>query len=125
MITGGKRWRRYEISAIAPAYRWPRSRATGYPDKALFTLAQRAIALKRPRQAEQLACSCDIGGAITIGEQSIVADTVEALGQHVHQKAPNELVGWQRHGLVSARSLDPVILDAGLVDGDQPAVGDG
>ena len=32
MITGGKRWRRYEISAIAPTYRWSRFQATGYPD---------------------------------------------------------------------------------------------
>jgi|HubBroStandDraft_6_1064221.scaffolds.fasta_scaffold22742_3 hypothetical protein len=35
MITGGKRWRRYEISAIASVYRWPRFRTTGYPDKAV------------------------------------------------------------------------------------------
>jgi hypothetical protein len=34
MITGGKRWRRYEISAIAPAYPQPVSPASGYPDKA-------------------------------------------------------------------------------------------
>jgi hypothetical protein len=37
MITGGKRWRRYEISTIAPAYRWFRFRATGYRDKAQET----------------------------------------------------------------------------------------
>jgi hypothetical protein len=35
MITGGKRWRRYEISAIASVYRWSRFRTTGYPDKAV------------------------------------------------------------------------------------------
>ena len=35
----------------------------------------------------------------------------------------------QRHGLVAAGAFDPVVLplegDAGLVGGDQPAVGDG
>jgi hypothetical protein len=36
MIAGGKRWRRFEISAIAGAYRWSRFRATGYPEKALL-----------------------------------------------------------------------------------------
>src|SRR6516162_3861650 len=60
-----------------------------------------------------------LGGAIAIGEQSVVADAVQALGQHVRQKAANELVGWQGHGLVPVRALDPVILplerDAGLV----------
>jgi hypothetical protein len=29
-----------------------------------------------------------------------MADGVQALGQHVRQEAPNELVGWQRHGLI-------------------------
>ena len=62
---------------------------------------------------------CDVGGAIAVGEQSIVADAVQALGQHVRQKAPNELAGWQSHGLIAIRPLDPVILprerDAGLV----------
>jgi len=33
MTTCGKRWRRYEISAIATAYPRPLSPALGYPDK--------------------------------------------------------------------------------------------
>ena len=81
------------------------------------------------RDGEQLACPCDVGGAIAVGEQSVVADAVQALGQHVRQEAANELVGWQRDGVIAARSLDPVILplerDAGLVGSDQPAIGDG
>jgi hypothetical protein len=32
---------------------------------------------------EQLARPCDVGGAIAICEQSVVADAVQALGQHV------------------------------------------
>jgi hypothetical protein len=39
-----------------------------------------------------------------------VTDAVEALGQDVRQEAADELVGRQRHGLVAAKSLDPVIL---------------
>ena len=42
--------------------------------------------------------SCDVGGALAVGEQSIVADAVQALGQYVHQKAPNKLVSCQRSG---------------------------
>src|ERR1700720_2906170 len=71
------------------------------------------------RDGEQLTRPCDVGGAVAVGEQSIVADAVQALGQHVRQKAPNELVGWQCHGLIAIRPLDPVTLprerDAGLV----------
>ena len=48
------------------------------------------------RYGKQLARPCDVGGAIAVGEQSVMADAVQALGQYVRQKAANELVGWQR-----------------------------
>ena len=35
------------------------------------------------RYAEQLARLSDIGSAIAVGEQSVMADAVQALGQHV------------------------------------------
>ena len=41
---------------------------------------------------EQLAGARDVGRAIAIGEQSIVTDAMHALGQHMHQEAPDELV---------------------------------
>ena len=78
---------------------------------------------------EQLAGTCDVGGARAFGEQAVVADAVQAFWQHVDEEAADELVGGERHGLVSIVSLDPVILplegDASLVEGDQTAVGDG
>jgi hypothetical protein len=43
------------------------------------------------RSTEQLASACDVGGAIAIGEQAVVTDAVEALGQHVHEHAADEL----------------------------------
>ena len=72
------------------------------------------------RRGEQLASTSDIGGAVfAIGEQAVVADAMQALGQHMDQEAPDELMRGQRHGLVAAGPLDPVILpfegDAGLV----------
>jgi hypothetical protein len=61
-----------------------------------------------------------VGGPVTVGEQAIVTDAVEALGQDVHQEAADEHVGGQRHGLGSARSIDAVVLvserDAALVE---------
>src|SRR6185436_18069485 len=81
-------------------------------------------------RGEQFAGACDVvGDAARFGEQAVVADAVEALGQHVDEEAADELVGCERHRLVSVAALDPVILpfedDTSLVECDQAAVGDG
>ena len=39
--------------------------------------------------------------AVAIGEKPVMPDAVEALRQHMQQKAPDELVRGERHGLVS------------------------
>ena len=79
--------------------------------------------------AEQLTHSCDIVGPVCIGEEAIVADAVESVGQDMDQKAANELVSIERHQLVASVELGPVILplesDAFAVEGDEPAVGNG
>ena len=49
-----------------------------------------------------------------------MADGVEALGQDVKQEASDELARIEHHGLIAARSLDPVILD---LEGDAAVVG--
>ena len=63
------------------------------------------------------------------GEQPVVADAVEPLGQDVEQEAPDELVGRQRHRAVPRLPVVAVILvaegDAALVESDEAAVGDG
>src|SRR5216684_2515980 len=78
---------------------------------------------------EQLTRTCDVVGARAFGEQAVVADAVEAFGQHVDEEAADELVCGKRHALVSIAALDAVVLplegDALLVEGDQAAVGDG
>ena len=48
------------------------------------------------RHGEQLAGSRDVVGSVTVGEQPIVSDAMEALRQHVDQEAPDELVGGER-----------------------------
>src|SRR5215510_11220417 len=66
-------------------------------------------------------------GASTIGEQAVVPDAVEALGQDVHEEPANELARLQRHGFVLVRAFEAVVLvferDACRVGGDQAAVG--
>jgi hypothetical protein len=52
----------------------------------------------------------NVSGAIAAGEQPIVTDAVEALRQHMDEEAPDELVGRQRHRLMPARPLDPIVV---------------
>src|SRR5258705_2760510 len=57
------------------------------------------------RHGEQFAGARDVGRAMAIGEQSIVTDAMPALWQPMHEEAADEIVGWGRHGLVSARAV--------------------
>ena len=79
--------------------------------------------------SEEFARSHDGLGAVRAGEQAVVADAMEAFGQHVDEEPANEFAGIERHRRVAAGAFDPVILDlerdAPLVDCDQAAVRDG
>ena len=58
-----------------------------------------------------------------------MSDSVEALGQHVHQEAPDELVRVKPHRLPATRAVDAIVLaterDAGVVGCNEAAVRDG
>ena len=64
-----------------------------------------------------------------LGQQAIMADAVEALRQDVDEEAADELADSERHQLVPNVAFDPVVLpsegDAGVVERNQTAVGDG
>ena len=45
-----------------------------------------------------------------VGEQAVVPDAVEALGQHVHQEAPDKLVRVKPHRLPAAWAVDAIVL---------------
>jgi len=78
---------------------------------------------------EQLAGAIDVVGAGGLGEQAVVADAVQALGQDVDEEAADELVCCERHHLVAIGAFEPIVLvfeaDSVFVERDQPAVGDG
>ena len=78
---------------------------------------------------EECAGRRDVVGAVGVGEEPIVADAVEALGQHVQKKAPDELVRVKPHRLPTARTVDAIVFpakrDAGFVGCNEAAVGDG
>jgi hypothetical protein len=52
----------------------------------------------------------DIGGPVGVGEEAVVTDAVEPVGQDMDQEAADELVGVERHPLVAGVALGPVIL---------------
>ncbi len=57
---------------------------------------------------EQHANAGDVGGAIAVSQEAVMTNAVLALGKHVDEEAPDELVRLQRHGLVAAGPIDPV-----------------
>jgi hypothetical protein len=77
---------------------------------------------------EQASYPGDIGCAITVSEKAVVANAVLALWQHMDQEPADELPGLQRHGGVTARAIDAVVLDfeghATRIEPDQATVGD-
>jgi hypothetical protein len=48
--------------------------------------------------------------ARAVGQEPVVADAVEALGQDVEEEAADELVRRERHRLVLIAALEPVVL---------------
>ena len=58
-----------------------------------------------------------------VGEQTIVTDAVEATRQDMQQKAPDELVGGQGHGLVTITLTGTIVfpLEGDLAGISQPA----
>ena len=78
---------------------------------------------------EQFADARDVVGAGGLGQQAVVTDAVEALGQDVDEESADELVCGKCHLLVSISALDSVVLplegNAVVVECDQAAIGDG
>ena len=79
--------------------------------------------------AKQVSGAFDIGNAIAIGEQAVMANAMQAFGQDMHQEPADELMGCERHSPVSGGPVAAVVLvaecDPGGVSFDQSAIGDG
>src|SRR5215813_160935 len=92
----------------------------------LAGLLGRSLFGRRWVEVQELTHGLDGLGAIAAGEQAVMANAMEALGQDVDEEAADELVDVERHGGVTARSLDPVVLDLegdpAPVERDQAAV---
>jgi len=66
---------------------------------------------RRWGEVQELAHGFHGFGAIGAGEQAVVADTVETLGEEVAEEAADELADVERHSRVTAGSLDSIVLD--------------
>ncbi len=75
---------------------------------------------------EKVAGQLDIASAAAVGEQAIVSNTMEAVGQDMEEEAADELVGGQGHEFLAFAAVCPIILvregDASPVAADQTAV---
>ena len=79
--------------------------------------------------AEELTQPLHVFDPGVVGEQAVVADAVEACGQHMDEKAPDELGRGQGHGLVTMTPLGTIVFplkgDTAFIAGNEPAVADG
>src|SRR3989442_4918878 len=79
--------------------------------------------------SEQFAGAGDVVGAGGLGQQAVVADAVEALGQDVDEESADELVCGECHLLVSISALDSGVLplegNAGGVECASAGIGEG
>src|SRR5262245_41625848 len=65
----------------------------------------------RLRRAQELARGGDLLGLGGAGEEAVMANAMEALRQDVDEEATDELAGGERHGGVTNRPLEAVVLD--------------
>ena len=85
-----------------------------------------AAGLLASRGFKQIPDAREIEAALALGEESVMTDAVEAVGQDVEEKATDELVRGKPH---DAASSGVAIILVGerhviVVDGDQPRIGD-
>jgi len=85
------------------------------------------IVWRCPLIIEKFAAEGEFGSAMAVGHEAEVADAMEAVGQRVKKEAADELVGLEPHDF--CRAVLAVVLpgkgDVILVEGYEPAVGDG
>src|SRR5215204_1533900 len=72
----------------------------------------RLVVVGRRRDGQEMAGEREAGLAGGAGEQAVVADVVEALGQDVEQEAADELVGGERHDLLPLGLAAAIVLVA-------------
>jgi hypothetical protein len=77
------------------------------------------------RTDQQTSAQIEPGGAMTVGEEAVVANAMQAIGQCVQQEAPDKLVGIERHDLrpAAVAIILPAAGNAIVLHADQPGIG--
>src|SRR5215831_20178989 len=85
-----------------------------------------ALCAWRRRRVEKAAAERELGGAMAVGEEAIVADAMEAVRQRVQQEPADELVCREGHDLRAAvvAIIPPAESHVLVCDADQAGVGD-
>lgn len=75
---------------------------------------------------QETAAQIELSSAVAVGEKAVVADTLEAAGQNVHQETPDEFTGVEGHGFIGAAFV--VFVGEGdfsVFHTDETVIGDG
>lgn len=106
------------------AWAWQREDAVWFTSIVVAVIVG-VFMLRRPGP-EQAPDAGDVGRAVAVSVEAVVADAVLAFGQDVDQEPSDELGCVQRHGGVSFRAIQAVVLHleghAGRVEADQSAI---
>ena len=87
------------------------------------------VAIRRRRwHIKQPAAERELGGAMAVGEEAVVANAMEAVGQYMKQEAAHEFADLEPHDFALSTAAIAIVLpaetDMGLVEIKQAAVGD-
>jgi hypothetical protein len=77
---------------------------------------------------EQASAKCNLVGAMSVGQEAVVANAMEAIRQHMEEEAADELGDRDAHDFALVIAAFPVVLPAkahvGLIEIEQATVGD-
>ena len=101
---------------------------TGVALSIAFGVTGRRLGIgRRVMGIEQPAAEGEVVAASAIGEEAVVANALEAFRKDVNEKATDELLSRERHGLAPApiSIVPPTELNLPIVEIEQSVVGDG
>src|ERR1035438_3467650 len=75
--------------------------------------------------AQELAAMLQLLFAVSIAQESVIANAVESTGENVEEESPNELLGRERHDflLIVVAVVPPVELHLSVFDLQDPMIG--
>ena len=84
------------------------------------------VGLFGPLDLEQVSHMCELFAALALGEETVVTNAMEAVGEDVEEKTSDELVRGEAHDAAAAAAAIILVDERHfiVVDGDKPRIGD-